>query len=93
MTIITHGSPPRTGGVPAFLGRADLSFAITLRLAHSSASRNRKCHFHVRHALVYSKGVVKGLQEGEKEAADASMINNLVCQLPSSTSIKINGSR
>jgi hypothetical protein len=32
---MTHGSPPRTGGVPAFLGRADLSLAITLRLAHS----------------------------------------------------------
>jgi exosortase len=30
MTIITHGNPPRTGGAPAFFGRTDLSFAITL---------------------------------------------------------------
>ena len=66
MTIITHGSPPRTGGVPAFLGRADLSFAIPLRLAHSSVTRNRKRHFQVSHARVYSMGVVKGLREGEK---------------------------
>jgi hypothetical protein len=31
---MTHGNPPRTGGAAAFLGRADLIFAIPLRLAH-----------------------------------------------------------
>ena len=34
MMKITHGNPPRTGGVAAFLGRADLILAIPLRLAH-----------------------------------------------------------
>src|ERR1039458_1095295 len=40
MTKMTHGNPPRTGGAAAFLGRADLILAITLRLAHPLPARN-----------------------------------------------------
>ena len=40
MIKMTHGSPPRTGGAAAFLGRADLILAITLRLAHPAPARN-----------------------------------------------------
>lgn len=40
MMKITQGNPPRTGGAAAFLGRADLILAITLRLAHPQEAGN-----------------------------------------------------
>ena len=42
ITIITHGNPPRMGGASVFFfGRADLSFAIPLRLAHPGMGLHR----------------------------------------------------
>ncbi len=40
MMKMTHGNPPRTDGVAAFLGRGGLILAITLRLAHPLSPAN-----------------------------------------------------